>query len=326
MSELRFDPLVGDWVMIAANRQARPQMPKDWCPFCPGSGKVPEDYDVLMYPNDFPALSKDAVAAEETGSELLKSAPAYGKCEVILYSPDHHATLGDLSVAHIGKLVHLWRDRFVEISRDEKIKYVMIFENRGKEVGVTMPHPHGQIYGYSWVPKKLALESASFADYAAAHGGRCLMCDMLAAEAADGRRLLFENEHFMVFLPYFTQYPYGIYIGAKMHKQNLAQMDESELSSLAAILKRAVGMLDSLYGFPFPYMMCMHQNPVNCGKEKDFHFHIEFFPPLRSEKVMKYNASSETGAWAHCNPTSPEEKAAELRAADARFLGGQHAE
>ena len=319
MAELRFHPLTRDWIMIASHRQNRSQMPRDWCPFCPGSGRVPDDFDVLEYDNDFPALSKDPPAPDDVETALYRTAPSYGKCEVILYSPKHDATLPELSVPHVKKLVDLWAGRFRELSADEKIKYVFIFENRGAAVGTTMPHPHGQIYAYPFIPKKLQLETESCRDYHR-ENGRCLICDMLRDERADGRRMVFENEDFSVFLPFFCEYPYGIYIVSRSHKQNLLQFNDRERENLARALRTSVGTLDSLFGFQFPFMMCMHQNPVNSGDyTQDYHFHIEFFPPMRSAEKIKYNASSETGAWAHCNPTAPEEKAIELRAAYERF-------
>ena len=155
MAELRWHPLIQDWVMIASNRQARPQMPKDWCPFCPGSGKVPQQYDVLKYDNDFPALSQNPPKPDDVATDFFKVRESYGKCEVILYSSGHTTTLPELSDQHMRKLVDLWVERFEALSADEKIKYVFLFENRGEVVGVTMPHPHGQIYGYSFVPKKI---------------------------------------------------------------------------------------------------------------------------------------------------------------------------
>ena len=325
MAELRYHPLTRDWVMIASHRQNRPQMPRDWCPFCPGSGKVPDDYDVLKYDNDFPALSTNPPVPDDVATSLYKTAPSHGKCEVILYSPKHNATLPELSVPHVVKLVDLWTERFRELSADEKIKYVFIFENRGAAVGTTMPHPHGQIYAYPFIPKKLALETESCRDYYQEHG-RCLICDMLADERADGRRMVFENEDFSVFIPFFCEYPYGIYIVSRSHKQNLTQFTPRERENLARAIRAAVGTLDSLFGFQFPYMMCMHQNPVNSGDySDDYHFHIEFFPPMRAADKIKYNASSETGAWAHCNPTAPEEKAVELREAYARFCAADKA-
>ncbi len=158
MAELRYNPLTKDYVMIASHRQNRPQMPKDWCPFCPGSGNVPDSYDVFKYDNDFPALSTEPPEPDPVTTELYKTAPSYGKCEVILYSPDHNALLHQLSDEHVRKLVELWTARYIELSADPKVKYVFIFENRGEEVGVTMPHPHGQIYAFPFIPKKLALE------------------------------------------------------------------------------------------------------------------------------------------------------------------------
>lgn len=322
MAELRFNPLTKDWVMIASHRQNRPQMPKDWCPFCPGpdNHNIPDDYDVLKYDNDFPALSQNPPVPDDVETELYKTAESYGKCEVILYSPNHTATLPELSVPHIKKLVDLWQNRYCELSEDEKIKYIFIFENRGEAVGVTMPHPHGQIYGYPFIPKKIELELASCKEHFETKG-KCLICDMVDNETEFGKRVIMENEHFIVFLPFYTEYPYGVYIASKSHKDNIAQFDEAEKESLASILKETVGTLDSLFDMKFPYMMCMHQSPVNSGDTSDYyHFHIEFFPPMRSKDKIKFCASSETGVWAHCNPTAPETVAEELKAAHKKYL------
>ena len=323
MAELRWHPLIGDWVMIASHRQARPQMPKDWCPFCPGSGKVPQDYEVYEYDNDFPALSQDPPAPDDVATDFFKVKEAYGKCEVVLYSPGHTTVLPELSDLHMRKLVELWCERFEALSQDEKIKYVFIFENRGDVVGVTMPHPHGQIYGYSFVPKKLELELQNAKAYQQEHGA-CLFCDMLKNELDFQKRIIFRNEHFTVFLPFFTEYPYGVYIFPNRHVQYITELDDAERQSLGLTIRDTVGMLDSLFDYKFPYMMCMHNAPVN-GEDAGeyYHFHIEFFPPMRSADKQKFNASSETGAWAHCNPTCPEDTAQELREAYARYMEGR---
>lgn len=318
MAELRYDPLTNDWIMIASHRQNRPQMPKDWCPFCPGSGKVPDDFDVLEYDNDFPALSQNPPVPDDVAAGPYKTAPCHGKCEVILYSKEHTVTLPELPLPHVRKLVDLWCERHEIISADEKIKYVFIFENRGDVVGVTMPHPHGQIYGYPFIPKKLELECASMKKHKK-ETGKCLICDMMETEISEKKRIIFENEDFVVFIPFFSAYPYGLYIVSKAHKQYITEFTEREKDNLAAAIKNAAGTLDSLFDYTFPYMMCMHQAPVNSGDVSDFHFHIEFYPPMRSRDKQKFNASSETGAWAHCNPTCPEEKAEELRAAYKKF-------
>lgn len=320
MAELRYHPLIKDWVIIASHRQARPQMPKDYCPFCPGSGKVPDDFDVYAYDNDFPALSQDPPKPDDVATGFYKTADAYGKCEVILYSPDHNATLPELTVPHVAKLVDLWVDRFNKMSADEKIKYVFIFENRGEAVGVTMPHPHGQIYGYSKMPKKIQLELEASKEYYQEQNS-CIFCDMLKEEQQFKQRIIFENESFSVFLPFFCEYPYGVYIMSKRHVNNITEFDHNERVLLAQTIRDTVGMLDCLFDYNFPYMMCMHNGPVNFEDSSDYyHFHIEFFPPMRSADKQKFNASSETGAWAHCNPTAPEEKAEELRKAYSKFV------
>ena len=319
MAELRWHPFIKDWVMIASHRQNRPQMPKDWCPFCPDSGNVPE-YDVYEYDNDFPALSQNPPKPDPVANAFFQTSEAYGKCEVILYSPRHTVTLPELSEEHVYKLVNLWTERFIELSKDKKIKYVFIFENRGEVVGVTMPHPHGQIYGYPFIPKKIELELEACSEYYE-NNRECLICRFLKEEQDFGKRIIFENDSFSVVLPFFVEYPYGVYIVSKNHKQNLSDMSEAEKRNLAKTIRETVGMLDSLFDTQFPYMMCMHQNPVNGPDTKDYyHFHIEFFPPMRSKDKQKFNASSETGVWAHCNPTAPEEKAEELRNAYQKFL------
>ncbi len=323
MAELRWHPFIEDWIMIASHRQNRPQMPKDWCPFCPGSGKVPDKFDVHKYDNDFPALSQNPPEPDDVATDFFKVKPAYGKCEVILYSPEHTVTLPELPVSHISKLVDLWVERFNEIKKDENIKYVFIFENRGEAVGVTMPHPHGQIYGYSVVPKKLQLEVESAKKHLA-NNDKCIFCDMLEKEKEAKSRIIFETEHFTVFLPFFCEYPYGVYIMSNRHVNNIAEFTDEEKQDFASVLKQTTGMLDSLFDYNFPYMMCMHNAPVNGEDLTDsYHFHVEFFPPMRSADKIKFNASSETGAWAHCNPTAPEEKAEELRQAHKKFLEKQ---
>ncbi len=323
MAELRWHPLTKDWVMIASNRQARPQMPKDWCPFCPGSGKVPDEFDVYKYDNDFPALSQNPPVPDDVANDFFKTKASYGKCEVILYSSNHTITLPELPEKHIEKLVNLWCERFDALKVDENIKYIFIFENRGDVVGVTMPHPHGQIYGYSIIPKKLELETQSAKEYYQ-ENNKCLFCDWLDNEIEAEKRIIFKNEHFTVFLPFFSEYPYGIYIMSNSHKQYITDFTQEERKALAVTLKQASGTLDSLFDTHFPYMMCMHNAPVNSGDfSKDFHFHIEFFPPMRSKDKVKFNASSETGAWAHCNPTCPEDTAEELRQAYKKFMANQ---
>lgn len=320
MAELRWNPFIQDYTMIASHRQERPQMPKNWCPFCPGSGRVPDDFDVLKYDNDFPALSPTPPTPDDVATDFFQTAPAYGKCEVVLYSKEHHGLVRELSDEHMGKLVDLWTERFQELSQDEKMKYIFIFENRGEPVGVTMPHPHGQIYGYSFMPKKMAVELEALEQHREATG-HCLYCDALEQEKKEDKRVIFSNEHFTVYLPFHTAYPYGVVISANQHKSTLLDLNQEEKFSLGVTVKQTIGMLDSLFDSEFPYMMCMNNAPVNLGAEADnYHFHIEFYPPMRDATKIKFNASSETGMWAACNPTCPEDTAQQLKEAYKKFV------
>ncbi len=316
MAELRYNPISKDWVMIASHRQSRPQMPADWCPFCPGSGKVPDQgFEVLRYPNDFPALSVNPPEPDDVATEFFETMPAYGKCEVILYSDEHRANLRDLSDEHVHKLAKLWQEVFIDLSKDPKVKYVFIFENRGAEVGVTMPHPHGQAYAYPFVPKKLEQEALSSREYFE-QTGKNLFARVLEEEKRDGRRIIFENEHFTVYVPFFSPITYGVNVSANREVPHIGEMTEDELNCLGETIRDCSGMYDALFGIDFPYMMCMHNAPVNSGDYNGvWQFHIEFFPPLRAADKQQFFASSETGAGAWCNPTRPEEKVEELKRA-----------
>lgn len=320
LAELRYNPLLKDWTMVAANRQNRPDMPKDYCPFCPGSGKVPDDYEVFQYDNDFPALSPNPPQPDDVATELYRVAPAYGKCEVILYSPNHNTTLPQLPVANLRKVVDLWAERFQALSADPRHKYIFIFENRGPEVGVTMPHPHGQIYAYPYIPQKIRVELESSQEHYS-RTSRCLICDINQEEQSFAERLLIETESFVSYVPFFTDYPYGVFISSKAHKSNILEFTDTERDDLAKMLKLVTAGMDALFNREFPYMMAVHQSPVNQEHEGHqgvsdavyYHFHIEFYPPLRAKDRIKYLASSETGAWAPCNPLTVENTAAELR-------------
>jgi len=318
MAELRWNPLLKTWVMVVPNRQERPNMPKDWCPFCPGSGKVPDHYDVLKYDNDFPVLKLQHDEPSIEGNDLYKVVSNYGKCEVILYSSDHNAKLWQLSLKHIVKLVNLWIERNRELSKDQKIKYVFPFENRGEEVGVTMPHPHGQLYAYPFIPLKLRVELEACKEYYLEHG-ECMICRMNREEKTFEKRVIYENNSFLAYLPFFTDYPYGVFVVSKRHFGNLSELTEYEKHDLADMLKKITGAFDKLFQRPFPYMMVIHQTPVNTEEYADsslyFHFHIEFYPPLRDKNKIKWYASSEMGAWAAANPLSVEETAPKLREA-----------
>lgn len=323
MAEFRYNPLLDDWTIVNGNRQSRPDMPKDYCAFCPGSGKVPDHYTVLKYNNDWPSMSQNPAEPDPVANEFFRTMPSYGKCEVILYSPDHHASLWQLPVPHIEELVRLWKERYEELSQDEKIRYILTFENRGPEVGTTQPHPHGQLYAYGYLPLRIRLELENSKRYYEENGEGLLM-KLRDEEIKFQKRVVFENDRFVVFLPFYTDWPYGVYVLPKSNSlHNFAEFDDETVRSLAELLKDLLGAFDTLFDRPFPYMMGIYQNPLHVEEFKDsdnyYPFHLKFFPPLRGANSIKWNASSETCAWAKTNPRIVEETAQELRDALARF-------
>lgn len=317
MHELRWNPLLATYTMVAANRQKRPDLEKGDCPFCPGSGLVPDQFGVLVYNNDFPALSIDAKAPESSlRNSVYHNKTAYGKCEVILYSDNHNVTLADVDSDQIEELIDVWCNRFKVLSKDPKIKYIFPFENKGEEVGVTMHHPHGQLYAYSFVPVKVKQMLENAEQYFIDNKSN-LFEDILKTETKEQKRILWEGEYFTVFIPYFTDYPFGAFIMPNRNIQNTTELSIAEKKELALALKVLLKSFDKIFDKSFPYMMCIYQNPVNidaynnCGDY--FRFHIQFFPPLRAENKIKWLASSETGAGAAANPVCVEDSAALLR-------------
>jgi len=284
---------------------------------------MPASYDVLAYPNDFPALSLEprpplnlhrGGRLEKPG--IFRKAEAVGKCEVILYSPEHDKKFYELSDAHLLKIVELWNSRFHEIAKDERVKYIFEFENKGEEVGVTIPHPHGQLYAYSWVPLKIREELENCKKYFKAHGSS-VFADLNKAEKKHKQRVVYENKSFIAYIPYFTDYPYGVFVVNKALKGNITRFTVQEKKDLADVLKKITAGFDKIFDRPFPYMMCLHQTPVNEKKYADaenyYAFHIEFYPPLRAKDKIKWYSGSEMGAGAAANPLDVDECAGILR-------------
>jgi UDPglucose--hexose-1-phosphate uridylyltransferase len=311
-SELRWHPLLRQWVAVAANRQHRPQMPADWCPFCPGSGRVPDNYDVYLYPNDFAALRQDSepFAPQE---ELFATTGARGSCDVVLYSPEHTLPPSKLTVEQWAKVVGLWRKRSGELMSREDVAYVAVFENTGVAIGVTMPHPHGQIYSFPFLPPLVEREMESASRYFGEHG-KCLYCEILAGELKDGARIVAENEGFVAFLPFYGRFPTEMNIYSRRHFGALEDMTEAETGQLAAMLSEVRRKYDALYGMPMPLMMLVRQRAAREQGEW-FHFHIDFLPIQRSETKLKYLAAVESGCGTFLNDTRAEEMAARLREA-----------
>jgi UDPglucose--hexose-1-phosphate uridylyltransferase len=320
MSELRYNPLLGEWLATATHRQDRTFLPpKDYCPLCPTKPgmhptEVPEpDYDLVAFENRFPSLRKDPPEPAIENDDLYEVEPGRGICEVVLYSSNHNTTLAQEPVERIYKLIKVWRNRFEELSAHDFIKYVFIFENKGEAVGVTLHHPHGQIYAYPFTPPVVKKEMRRSRKYFK-RSGRCLLCDVLEKEGEYKQRIVAENESFIAYIPFFARYPYETHVSAKRHLGAITDLTEREQQDLAEILKQLLSAFDRLFNVSFPYMMVMHQRPSDGKPHEYYHFHIEFYPPMRTATKLKYLAGSEAGAGMFINDTLPEQKAPELRA------------
>lgn len=353
MSELRYHPFLDQWVITATHRQDRTFLPPDdYCPLCPTKpGGFPTEvpmasYDIVVFENRFPSLQEPPPTPAVAGNEVTPVKPSHGICEVVCYTDNHDATLATLPYSQVRKLTRVWRERYEELAAHPDVQYVFIFENKGKEIGVTLSHPHGQIYAYPFIPPTMRVELESERRYFAKHG-RPLMGDWLAAElyghtfpdevrneevleeallkahpegahpakptgTDPGERLVWENDRFVAIVPFFARYPYEVHIAPREHLSSLAKMDDPHLDQLAEILLVVTKKLDKLFGFSMPYIMNMHQEPAVDGYDFNW-FHVEFYPPYRTATKLKYLAGSEAGAGAFINDTLPELTSKTLR-------------
>jgi len=228
----------------------------------------------------------------------------------VCYTPVHDSSLGAQSIDHIRDLIEVWRDRTHELGRLPNVKYVYVFENRGEEIGVTLSHPHGQIYAYPFVPPVLERELAAGARHRE-KTGRCLYCDVIAEESS-GERVVTSDERWIAFVPTFARWPYEVHIAPRTHRGGLVDLDAADDESFATTLKSVLQKYDRLFDKPLPYVMAMHQRPPREGHEQH-HFHIEFYPPNRTKDKLKYLAGSELGAGAFILDARAEDTAAQLR-------------
>lgn len=321
MNELRWNPTAKEWVAYATHRQERTfHPPPEYCPLCPTKSEddfpteVPRpSYEIVVFENKFPSFVPEPPEPEKYGNRLTSTAPGQGVCEVVLYTDDHYATLAEMNERHIKNLVDVWADRYEELGFLEFVDYVFIFENKGEVIGVTLGHPHGQIYAYPFVPPVPAKELEAAREYREQHGD-CLHCDILAQEHEDGRRILVKGEHFTAFVPFYASFPYEAHVYARRCAPSIADLNGEERRDLARVLKHLLVGYDDLFGFSLPYMMAMHQSPTD-GRDYEgvAHFHIEFYPPNRTAEKLKYLAGSETGAGVFVMDVAPEDTAGELR-------------
>ncbi len=325
MTERRRDPLTGEWRMFARHRQDRTFLPpEDHCPLCPTRPGGPPteiplaDFDVVVFENRFPSLVAEPPSPDVAGSELYPVTPSVGANEVVVYSADHTLGLADMDAARVARLVAVWADRYAELGGRDEVAYVFIFENRGVAVGVTLHHPHGQIYAYPEIPPRPRLEL----DVAAAHlvrHGTCVVCDVVGRERADDVRVVARNRSFLAFVPFAARFPYEVHLVSQRHAASLLDLTDPERLALAELLQAVVAGYDHLFGFPLPYVMSMHQAPTDDGQHQAIsHLHLELTPLHRSADRLKFLAGSELGAGAFVNDTAPEDTAGQLRAAMAR--------
>lgn len=299
--EFRFDRLTREWVAIVGHRQTRPNQPADACPFCVGGLEAPDPYTVKSFANRWsPYRSGDPVEPE---SELAHASgfarmPARGAAEVVLYSPDHDASLASIGVDGARRVVDLWAERTAELLARPEVAYVLVFENRGAEVGATIPHPHGQIYAFPFVPPVPRRE----AEVAAEHG--CPLCTEVVREAAAGARVVFDDDDWLAWVPFASGYPFGVLLGPRSHQLGVPDLGPESRQSLATALVDVLGRYDRLFSAPFPYLLWIHHG---------VHVHVHLAPPWRSQGTARYIASGEAGSGTLSNPVVPEAAAAMLR-------------
>jgi UDPglucose--hexose-1-phosphate uridylyltransferase len=328
--EERWHPLREEWVIVAAHRQNRPwqgetverdslQLP-DYLPdcyLCPGNLRVSGKHNDLytgtfVFDNDHPCVGLDAPQEIVKPKGIYINRPATGIARVVCYSPFHNLTLTELEVSEIADLLGVWQQQYTELGARKEIHHVLMFENKGEVVGVSNPHPHCQIYATNFVFKTIETEVKA-SERHLQETGNILFQDILKAEQADGRRIIFENETAIAFLPYFARYAYEVFVAPKQAHASIATLSANEVQDFAAALKVLLVKLDNLWRMPFPYVMTLHQAPTDGKDYRGFHFHIEFHPPLRRPNLLKYLAGPEIGGGNFLSDTAPEEKAVELQ-------------
>ncbi len=303
--QLRWHPLRREWVVYAAHRQARTFLPPaDHCPLCPSRpGGFPTeipftDFEIAVFQNRFPSLHPDAPAPPRI---LVPTAPGRGFCEVVVYTPEHKGSVATLSQLRRELLVRVWIDRYTELYAHDFIRFVMPFENRGEAVGVTLHHPHGQIYAYPFVPPIIAKEARAFRE-------RPVVCELLL-QIAD--YAVVTSETMIAFVPPFARFPYEVWITPRRHLPGPWAFSDQEVREFARALGAIVAGYDRLFDQPLPYVMALHAAPK--GAEEAFHFHVEFYPRMRTAGKLKFLAGTEIGAGTFAADLLPEETARRLR-------------
>lgn len=283
----RWDPLARAWTVVASSRQSRPNLPEVGCPFCPGGLEAPEPYDVRWFENRWPALADQ-------------------RCEVVLYTDRHDATFASLGESGARKVVDLWAARTAALGARDDVGYVLVFENRGPEVGATIAHPHGQIYAYPDVPAVARRELQA---------DRCPFCDHTLVVPDE----LVVAEHgssparWTAWCPPASSWPHELLLAPEEHVGDLPSLSDASRQALAASLVDVLGRLDRLFAAPMPYMLWIHQRPTDGQPWSEAHLHLHLAPVLRKAGTVRYVAAAEQGGGVFFNPVAPEDAAAALR-------------
>jgi len=321
-SEIRRDPLTGEWVAMAAHRQSRTyKPPADLCPLCPSAPghptEVPEpSYDVVVFENRFPSFSGHEEETPETVDDagLVPVAPGNGRCEVVCFTSEHGSSFAELSPRRVETVLAAWADRTAELSAMPGVRQVFPFENKGEEIGVTLHHPHGQIYAYPFVTPK----TERMIEVGRAHRdryGRPVMGDVLAAEQRAGTRVVEQGRYWTAFVPAAARWPVHLRVVPHRQVADLTELTASERAEFAEVYLRVLRRCDGLYGRSLPYIAAWHQAPVHRDRDVCW-LHLELFSVLRAPNKLKYLAGSESGMGVWINDATPEQIAARLRSAD----------
>lgn len=305
-SHRRFNPLSREWLIVSPHRTKRPwqgqqekpnsEVPPKYdpeCYLCPtnkraGDNVNPDYRSTFVFDNDFAALQPDVPAGEVSEGDLLIARSERGICRVVCFSPDHSLTLSRMSAGDIRNVVDAWVDQYLELGSIDFVNYVQIFENRGEMMGASNPHPHGQIWATESVPEQPAKEISAQRDHSQGKG-TCLLCDYLKLESERAERIVFENEFFMVLVPFWAVWPFETMIISKQHRHSVDEFTDPERDAFSEVLKRLTTRYDNLFLTPFPYSMGFHQKPTDGGEYPYVHFHAHFYPPLlRSATVRKF--------------------------------------
>ncbi len=318
-AEMRYDALLDEWVTVAAHRQTRTFLPAaDACPLDPStvdrSTEIPAyDYDVVVFENRFPSFNFRPPGTELTDPTALAPVrPAFGRCEVVCFTPDHNASFASLSPERVRTVIAALADRTAELSALPEVEQVFPFENRGEAIGVTLHHPHGQIYAYPYVtPRTRTMLRAARAHHE--RTGRVLLADILAAEQAAAVRVVGGNAYWTAYVPAAARWPFEVHVVPHRHVSDLAALTDQEAEAFARVYLDVLRRFDGLFGSPMPYIAAWHQAPVRHPDRDLARLHLQLTSPRRAAAKLKYLAGSESAMGAFVNDVRPEEAARLLR-------------